>query len=323
MNNRNIRSALSAIVLLTFCNAALAQFESTLNKNRLIESVGKLEGLDTKNLPKAQGPSGKIAGVTNPEVHSSRSVYIQGRGDVERVELSLFASIKNPGTTSRAFRIIAEVEGGRGFRSGPFSIPAGETSRRPIRFRSDYELSGRELPINIVLQSLDGAELDRVPRLVSIPNGSENMRLFQAQPADLAVEDVRIETDVSAGGLSDLRFRNGVPYKYSGHTKATITLRNSGTERWGYDASLRVHYSRGRPGNLTRLEGANGMTRPIPGGLQPGERKTMDLEFQRGLAPGYYYTARVTISSSADQVQVNDTQTLVFFVEEGGRVIPI
>jgi hypothetical protein len=65
------------------------------------------------------------------------------------------------------------------------------------------------------------------------------------------------------------------------------------------------------------------MTRPIPGGLQPGERKTMDLEFQRGLAPGYYYTARVTISSSADQVQVNDTQTLVFFVEEGGRVIPI
>ncbi|MBT8099921.1 MAG: hypothetical protein KJO82_09230 [Gammaproteobacteria bacterium] len=298
-----------------------------LDKNKIVDLSGETKGLDPKKLPKTQGPSGSIAGVTNPEVVSTDKVYQQGRGEVHKIELSFFASIRNPGSTSQAFRIIAEVDGGRGFRSGPFSIPAGQTSRRPIRFQSEFEVPSGDsrLPINIILQDLKGVELDRVARIVD-PGFRDDERqnaMSLARPRDLAITNIRVEMIPAQNRrpkLAELGLPSGV---HPAKTKAFVTVRNTGTQRWGYHASLTVQYQQGRPDNLRPITGTGGLTKPIPGGLQPGEQATYELVIDRGLTAGYYYTATVVLNSRDDQVDDNDRQVVTFFVEPDSTVTVI
>jgi len=287
----------------------------------------KYKGIDPDNLPKTNARL-RIAGAGRPAVLSTDHVMVQGRGRVERVELGYYISVRNPGEATQSYRIVSEVLGAsRSHRSSVYIVGGGQTQRKRLEFSTDFRLASgsTDLPIVIILQNSTGHELDRVERRLGMQRALTELRGPLEADSDLAVTDLALRIDLPKdyvavpAGLGAIAISGPTP----GVTRATVTIRNAGTERWGYHASITVSIAGGRPGRLTPLTGVSGVTKPLRGGLQPGDSNMIALEIPRAMNPGFYYTATVRLASRDDAIATNDELTYVFFVEENGRVTSI
>jgi hypothetical protein len=207
------------------------------------------------------------------------------------------------------------------------------------RFRTEFDArSGADLPVVVVLMDRGGNELTRVDRTVDLRpvlsaldqgqrlgSSDSNQGIDRVLEVDLAVTDVSVALRLPQSALVRFATKGPAGLINLGNDAATIarvTLRNAGRERWGYAGSLTIIYQAGTPGRLQPLSGTAGVTKPIPGGLRPGESTEIELLMPELLSPGYFYTGTVTFRSRDDDNDSNNSQTITFFVEADGRTTP-
>lgn len=282
------------------------------------------KGVNPETLGNSNISNMRIAGVSVPTVSQTTQVSIQGRGRVRRTELSYFVSVRNDGSLEENYRIVTEVLGGAVIHRSPQNrLLPGKFGRQNIRFLTEFSLpaGSNQLQFNVILLDDNGVEIDRTERQADMTEAlaSLNVRAAQAvtRTRDLAVTEMilfyrRGRFDV--GPVNVVRERK---------IQAAVTVRNVGSERWGYPASLTVSYQMGQPGTLRPLNGPAGITQPQTFALPPGEQTVVTYDAPDSLTPGYYYTATAQVTSRDDQNRANNSQQLVFFLETDGRITPI
>jgi len=287
-----------------------------------------IHGVDPGKLLGTPVPDLVLAGIGRPEVLSEENFYLQGRGQMQRVRLNFPVSVENRGEGAGQFQIVVEVDGATKLhRTEVIALPGRDHSRQFMNFTADVQLppGGRVVQMNVILLNQSGSELAR--RVTSANLGAAPVD--EPPPpigADLMITDMTIGMKLMPAVIGQdggTEYLSTGSFHREGLTQAMVTVRNAGTERWGYRASVLVTYQAGQPGRLTSLDGASGVTRPIPGGLQPGDTDSVKLQIPKALSPGYYYTATARIRSDDDAVASNNQRVFVFFVEEDGRVIPV
>jgi len=328
MNTHTQRISLLMASIVLLIDLAYAQVISDDLGTADSDSNVLIHGVDPGKLLGTPLPDLQLAGIGRPAVLSDENFYLQGRGQMRRVRLTFPVSVENRGEGAGGFQIVVEVEGATELqRTSLITLPGRDHHRQIFNFTTDVQLpsGGTAIPMNVVLLNQSGSELTRRAT-------SANVNAVPVEPTppppgtDLMITDMTVGMKLMPAVIGQdggTEYLSTGSFHRDGMTQATVTVRNAGTERWGYRASVSVTYHAGQPGRLTALDGAAGATKPIPGGLESGQSDSVNLHIKKALSPGYYYTATARIRSSDDAVAANNQRVFVFFVEEDGRVIPV
>lgn len=278
----------------------------------------------------------KLQRIGTAEVTSVRQVTYQGEGSVQYLNLVLSVEVINEGETEAHYKLVTVVPGApRNHVSDSYQVAAGAHQRTVLRISSRFSLrsGSQRLPISVKLTNLAGREMGQLSTGVDMssalgalaatqPGSPSNTlsRSSPAMPADLALANPRISIWLPPDFEFGRTIAQWAGSPAEGATYARVSVRNAGTERWGYPGRVSVRYSGGRPGAMFQLEGAVGTSADLPRGLRPGESADVTLTMPRALNPGFYYVARLRIESDQDESAVNNTAEISFFVEENGSV---
>ena len=316
-------SLLAVSVLLMFVSSQLpAQTIDTSKLDKVTPVPPVKKGVDPDTITKTNASRIRITGVSEATVLPVTQVYIQGRGQVQRTELSYFVSVRNEGPTDENYRIVTEVHGTETVHRSPQNILlSGKNGRQNIRFQTEFTLpaGSNQLPFSVLLLNSSDAVVDRTSRQVDMTRAlaADQMRVGRIFERDLAVTELTVNyrrKRMDVGPVNVARVRK---------LQAIATVRNAGSERWGYSASLTISYQRGRPGALSALTGPSGMTQPQTFALPAGEETVVALDAPESLTPGYYYTATAQVASRDDQNRGNNSRQFVFFLETDGSITPV
>ena len=293
-------------------------------------------GINTRTIrkiPQTAQANLRLRTVSTPQVIQVRRVMQQGRGLTPEVELKFNVEVTNRGDAEGHYKIVTIIPGSpREHNSKPLRVSKGENQRTTINIHSQFQLpsGSRRLPVTVKVSNLSGRKIAQRIAYIDIPelpNTRNNQRLAggilssqSSQPtADLGVTFNRVVIMRPMDGLAATA--GAITNTLHGRTTAHVTIKNTGTERWGYPGTLNVGYSIGRlGGQQTRLNGMSGGRADLPRGLQPGESRNVELMMPRRLAGGYYYVATIHIYSDSDKSASNNKAQIEFFVEENGDV---
>jgi hypothetical protein len=283
----------------------------------------KKKGVDPDTITKTSSSNMRISDVRDLAVARTTQVSIQGRGQVRRTELSYSVTVKNTGSVEQNYRIQTEVHGtATPHRSPQNRLLSGKDGRQTIRFTTEFTLpaGSNQLQISVVLLDGSGVAIDRTTRQVDMTAALASLNTRPATPAararDLAVTDLIV---FPSRGRLDI---GPVNVGRSDRFMAAATVRNVGSERWGYPASLTIRYHRGRPGALSAMDGASGSEEAQTFAMPPGEQTVVTYIAPETLTPGYYYTATAQVLARDDQNRSNDARQFVFFLETDRRITP-
>ena len=252
--------------------------------------------------------------------------------DGRHAKFSLTVSVRNYGSKPARYKLQVQME--RGARSdilGDFDVAAGAVRRNENYFTIDFAGVGGPFSIplpepvtqaraEVVLLNQEGRVLDRRPVQVVLR--------FPRKRTDLRLEDVRID-------FAPFRVEGGVGIL---PMTGQATIRNVGTDTWGFNATVMFRLQRGTPETeLNDIRGERG--RPIleqvrlPGGIATGETRRVSAELRKWTAVNYpterrviaggpqlessiWYTLTVATSSEADLDLSNDSMQLVFMLND-------
>lgn len=254
--------------------------------------------------------------------------------DGRYARFSLTVSVRNYGSKPARYKLQVQME--RGARSdvlGDFDVAAGAVSRNEHYFRIDFAGVGGAFGIplpeplsraraEVILLNQEERVLDRRPVEVVLK--------FPRKRTDLRLEDVRIL-------FEDGRIVSGKDERWglrSFPMIGQVTIRNVGTDTWGFDGSANFYLQKGTPETSLEDLGEPG-TRVraqvgLPRGILPGETRSVSKELLQSarlpetgeilrigprLQLGTWYTLTVSIASEGDLNLFNDALQFVFMLD--------
>jgi hypothetical protein len=254
------------------------------------------------------------------------------------VRFRLTVSVRNFGTVASSYKLQVRAWRARSAASPVYEVEKGVARREPYDVDLDFGSGGGDpytvyvpprnpVRAELLLFNADGREIGRraFNLILSFPRSPTEPPTLRR---DLTVESARlVYTPVR-------EFRVG---RIREHVDAFMTIRNVGSETWGFRGTAMLLLQLGTP--ETRLEdlGAPGMpterSLPLPTGLSPRALNTvsalLETRFRnevrigpaivRGtppLRPGTWYTHTAAIASEADLDPTNDAVQFVFMLND-------
>jgi hypothetical protein len=250
---------------------------------------------------------------------------------------SLTVSVRNYGSKPARYKLQVQME--RGARSdvlGDFDVAAGAVRRNEHYFRIDFAGVGGPFAIplpeplsraraEVVLLNQEGRVLERKPFEVVLK--------FPRKRTDLRVEGVQIlfEDGRTVWGRDGRWGLQSLPK--IGH----VTIRNVGTDTWGFRGAAILYLQRGTPETSLEDLGEPGVREQVglPRGIPPGETRSVSKELLESarlpetgeilrigprLQLGTWYTLTVSIASEGDLNPFNDALQFVFMLDRSDHI---
>ena len=290
----------------------------------------------------AQEPTLRIYGVgygegsRRTEGSDLISVPVTMSEDGRHARFRLVVSVRNYGTASASYKLQVIAGRARAGVSPLLEVGKGTTRREAydvdLAFGDGSPSTVFVLPPNpvradLVLFDGDGRELGRrgFNLILSFSRTGADRRTLRT---DLMVESARLVYTPAR------EFRVG---RTEARVQAFMTIRNVGSETWGFRGNASLHLQQGTP--ETRLDdiGAPGMPTDkilaLPTGLSPHAVNTLSavletrlrnttrigstiLRVSPPLRPGVWYTLTASTSSEADLDPSNDAVQFVFMLND-------